>query len=343
MVYKLRDIAAFVGGELVGDGNAEISGINGAKEAGPRDLAFILDAKFEPLIDASSAGALVIPRSLNGSYKRTVIKVDDPSATLSRIIDFAMPDRMPHPKGVHPTAVVSPKAKLGSNVALGAYVVLEDGVSLGDDTVVYPFCYVGKETTIGKRCVLYPSVTVREGIIIGDRVIVHPGSVLGADGFGYAQQKDGTHTKIPQIGTIVIEDDVEIGACVTIDRARFDRTVIGRGSKIDNLVQIAHNVILGPNCIVAAQTGISGSSKLGRNVILGGQVGVADHLTLGDFVMAGAKTGISKSFPANTTLFWYPAKPVEKARDILASIGLLPKLYERVKALEAKIRELERK
>jgi len=156
-------------------------------------------------------------------------------------------------------------------------------------------------------------------------------------------QKNGTHAKIPQLGTVVIEDDVEIGACVTIDRARFDKTVIGKGSKIDNLVQVAHNVTLGPNCILAAQTGISGSTVLGRNVILGGQVGVADHLKLGDYVMAGAKSGISKSFPANTTLFWYPAKPVEKARDIIASVGLLPKLYERVKALEAKIKELEEK
>jgi UDP-3-O-[3-hydroxymyristoyl] glucosamine N-acyltransferase len=167
--------------------------------------------------------------------------------------------------------------------------------------------------------------------------------VIGADGFGYFQRKDGTNVKIPQLGTVVIEDDVEIGACATIDRARFDKTVIGKGSKIDNLVQIAHNVILGPNCIVAAQTGISGSSVLGKNVMLGGQVGVADHLTLGDNVKAGAQSGISRSFPANTTVFWYPAKPVEKVRDILASVGLLPKLYARVRALEAKIKELEKK
>lgn len=343
MQFKLRDVAFFVGGELVGDGNAQISNINGAKEAKEGDLAFILDPRFENLIDRSNASGLIIPKSLNGKYKRPVIKVGDPSATLAKIIDFAMPNRIPRPKGVHSTAVVAKSAKIGRDVAIGAYAVIEEGASIGDKTAIYPFCYVGHNSVIGSQCVLYPNVTIRESITVGNRVAIHPGSVIGADGFGYIPQKNGTHTKIPQIGTVIIEDDVEIGACSTIDRARFDKTVIGKGSKIDNLVQIAHNVTLGPNCIVAAQTGISGSTELGRNVILGGQVGVADHLKLGDFVIAGAKTGISKSFPANTTLFWYPAKPADKARDIIASVGLLPKLYERVRALEARIAELEKK
>ena len=343
MQFRLKEVAVFVGGELVGDPDARISGINGVKEAKDGDLAFIFDPRFENLIDSSAASGVVIPKSLTGSYKKPVIKVDDPSATLARIIDFAMPGRVPHPRGVHKTAVISPGAKIGRGAAVGAYAVVEAQASIGEGTVIYPFCYIGHKSTVGERCVFYPNVTVREGVTIADRVVIHPGSVIGADGFGYAPQKDGTHTKIPKLGTVVIEDDVEIGACVTIDRARFDRTVIGRGSKIDNLVQIAHNVTLGPNCIIAAQTGISGSTELGRNVILGGQVGVADHLKLGDFVMAGAKTGISRSFPANTTLFWYPAKPVDKARDIIASVGLLPKLYESVRALEAKIKELEAK
>lgn len=343
MQFKARDVALFIGGELVGDGDKPISGINGAKEASQTDLAFILEDKFEKLIDVSNAACLIIPKSLKGTYKKTVIKVDEPGAAFTKIINFALPNRIPHPTGVHRTAVVAKGARLGPGVALGAYVVVEDGAELGDKTVIYPFCYIGKNSKIGRSCILYPNVTIRESISIGDRVSIHPGSVIGADGFGYLPQKNGTHAKIPQLGTVVIEDDVEIGACVTIDRARFDKTVIGKGSKIDNLVQVAHNVTLGPNCILAAQTGISGSTELGRNVILGGQVGVADHLKLGDYVMAGAKSGISKSFPANTTLFWYPAKPVEKARNIIASVGLLPKLYERVKALEAKIKELEEK
>ena len=343
MQFKARDVSLFVGGELAGDGNAPISGINGVKEAGEKDLAFILDPKHERLIEGSKAACIIIPKSLNGSYTKTVIRVEDPGTAFSKILDFAMPDRIPHPRGIHRTAVVAQGAKIGRGVALGAYVVIEEGAEIGDKTVLYPFCYIGKKTKIGSDCVFYPNVTIRESITVGDRVIIHPGSVIGSDGFGYFPDKNGVHIKILQLGTVVIEDDVEIGACVTVDRARFDKTIIGKGSKIDNLVQVAHNVIMGPNCILAAQTGVSGSTELGRNVILGGQVGVADHLKIGDYCIAGAKTGISRSFPANTTLFWYPAKPVEKARDIIASIGLLPKLFGRVRALEAKIKELENK
>ncbi|MCM8791177.1 MAG: UDP-3-O-(3-hydroxymyristoyl)glucosamine N-acyltransferase [Candidatus Omnitrophica bacterium] len=341
MQVKVRDVAFFVGGELSGDGSRTVNNLNGAKEAGPNDLAFILDERFEDLIDRSNAACLIIPKNLRGSYKNTVIRVDDPVAAYSKIIEFAMPNRVPHPKGIHSTAVIAKGAKLGRGIALGAYVVIEEGADIGNDTIIYPFCYVGRKTRIGSKCVLYPNVTIRESISIGDRVIIHAGSVIGSDGFGYFQDKNGIQIKIPQIGTIMIEDDVEIGACVTIDRARFDKTIIGKGSKIDNLVQIAHNVVIGPNCIIAAQSGIAGSSELGKNVFLGGQVGVSDHVKLGDFVKVGAQTGISKSFPANTILFGYPAKPIEKAKDTIAAIGLLPKLFERVRALEAKIKELE--
>lgn len=340
----MRDVAFFLGGELVGDGNTPITGINGLKEAKPGELAFVFDAKYEGLIESSAAGGVIVPKDIKGSFNKPVIKVDDPAKAMAKIIKFASLDKIPHPRGIHPSAVISKKARLGRNVAVAAYSVIADGAEIGDGTVIYPYCYIGDGVKIGKDCILYPNVTVREEVDIGERVIIHPGSVIGADGFGYVPQKDGTHLKIPQLGTVVIEDDVEIGACTTIDRARFDRTVIGKGTKIDNLVQIAHNVRTGPNCIVAAQTGISGSTELGRNVILGGQVGVADNLKLGDYVMAGAKTGISKSFPQpKTVLFWYPAKPVDKARDTIASIGLLPKLFARVRELEAKVKELEAK
>jgi UDP-3-O-[3-hydroxymyristoyl] glucosamine N-acyltransferase len=339
----MRDVALFLGGELVGDGNVPITGINGLKEARAGELAFVFDAKYEAYIGSSAAGGVVVPRDMKGPFNKPVVKVDDPAKAMARIIKFAALDKVPHPKGVHGTAVISKKARLGRSVAVGAYTVIADGAEIGENTVIYPFSYIGNDTRIGKDCVLYPNVTIREEVTIGERVIIHPGSVIGADSFGYVPQKDGTHLKVPQLGKVVIEDDVEIGACTTIDRARFDKTVIGRGTKIDNLVQIAHNVRMGPNCIIAAQTGISGSSELGRNVILGGQVGMADNLKLGDNVIAGAKTGISKSFPANTTLFWYPAKPVDKARDTIASIGLLPKLFARVRELEEKVRRLEGK
>lgn len=342
-MYKVKEIANFIKGELVGDGDVAIKGINGIKEAKDGDLSFIPNLRYEGLLDSTKASCVIVPKDLKATTSRkTLIKVDNPSIALSKIIEFVMPDRIPHPKGIHETAIISKDAKVGERVALGPYVVVESGASIGDGTILYPFCYIGKNTRIGKDCIFYPNVTIREEISIGDRVIIHPGTMVGSDGFGYDTKEDLTHVKIPQLGTVIIEDDVELGACVTIDRARIDKTVVGKGSKIDNLVQIAHNVVIGPHCLIAAQTGIAGSAKVGRNAVFGGQAGVVDHVELGDFVKVGAKTGVTKSFPANTTLFWYPAKPVDKARDIIGSIGLLPKLFERVRALENKIKELER-
>jgi len=343
MTKTVREIAKFLNGEVIGDGDVAIKGISGIKEAKEGDIAFVLNVKFAGLIAATKASCVVIPRDVNTASGITMIKVDNPSIAFSSIINVIYPDRIPHPKGIHPSAVISKSSKIGKNVSVGPYCMIEDGAVIGDNTVIYPFCYIGKNSRIGKDCVFYPNVTIREEILIGDRVILHPGAVIGADGFGYDTKPDGTHVKIPQLGTVVIEDDVEIGACAAVDRARFDKTVIGKGSKIDNLVQIAHNVIIGPYCLIAAQVGISGSCELGRNVVLGGQVGVADHLKLGDFVMAAGQAGLSKSFPAKTTVFGFPAKPINKAREILAHVGLLPKLYERVRALEAKIKELEKK
>lgn len=343
MTKTLKEIAKIIGGELVGNGDIAIKGINAIDTAEEGDLSFILNPKYEEFINKTKASAVIVPKALKRGYNKPVIKVDNPSITFSKIIELILPNRNSQPKGVHPSAIVSNTARIGKNTAIGPYVIVEDGAFVGDNTVIYPFSYIGRNTKIGNDCIIYPNVMVREEITIGNRVIIHPGSVVGSDGFGYDTQINGTHVKIPQLGTVIIEDDVEIGSCVTIDRARFSKTLIGKGSKIDNLVQIAHNVIIGPGCLIAAQTGISGSTTIGRNVVFGGQVGVADHLKIGDFVMAGAKTGISKSFPApNTVLFGYPARPVEKARELIASIGLLPKLYERVRALENKIKSLEK-
>jgi UDP-3-O-[3-hydroxymyristoyl] glucosamine N-acyltransferase len=342
MPTKVKDIAKFVNGELIGSGEVLISGINGVNEAREGELALVASPKYAELVRSTKASCVVVPRDLKGDFHKPIIKVDNPSIAFSRVIEIMMPGRIPHPKGTHPTAVIAKSAQIGKGASFGPYVVVEEGASIGENAILYPFCYIGKNTKVGKDCIIYPNVIIREEITIGDRVIIHPGSVVGSDGFGYDAREDGTSAKIPQLGTVIIEDDVELGACVTVDRARFSKTVIGKGSKIDNLVQIAHNVIIGPNCVVAAQSGISGSSELGRNVIFGGQVGVSDHVKIGDFVIAGAKTGVHKSFPAKTVLFGYPAKPIDKAREIIASVGLLPKLFERVRKLEAKIKELEK-
>ena len=342
MLTKVKDIAKFVNGELVGNGEVLINGINGVNEAREGELTFVLSPKLAELVKSTKASCVVVPKDLDGKFDKPLIRVDNPSIAFSRIIERVMPGRIPHPKGVHPTAVIAKDAHLGKGASFGPYVVVEQGASVGENTVVYPFCYVGKNSRIGKDCILYPNVIIREEITIGDRVIIHPGSVIGSDGFGYDVQKDGTQAKIPQLGTVVIEDDVELGACVTVDRARFNKTIIGKGSKIDNQVQIAHNVIIGPNCVIAGQSGISGSSELGRNVVFGGQVGVSDHVKIGDFVIAGGKTGIHKSYPAKTVLYGYPSKPVDKAKEQIAATGLLPKLFERVRKLEEKMKNLEK-
>lgn len=341
MAKKVAEIAKFINGELVGDGSLLIKGINGINEAAEGDISFILSSKYENLLSSTKASCVVVPKDVTLVSKKPLIKVDDPSIAFSKMIEFLLPDRIPHPKGIDKTAIVSKGARLGRNAALGAYVVIEDGVSIGDNTIIYPFCYIGKNSKIGGDCLIYPNVTVREGISIGNRVIIHSGTVIGSDGFGYNTKHDGTHMKIPQLGTVVIEDDVELGACVAVDRARFANTVIGKGTKIDNLVQVAHNVTIGPYCLIAGQSGISGSSQLGRNVVFGGQVGIVDHVKLGDFTMVGAQSGVTKSFPPKTTLFGMPARPINKARALIGFVGLLPKLYERVRALEAKIKELE--
>ncbi|MFA6142615.1 MAG: UDP-3-O-(3-hydroxymyristoyl)glucosamine N-acyltransferase [Candidatus Omnitrophota bacterium] len=342
MVKKVKEIAEFLKGELVGSGDVLIKGVNGIDRASEGELAFLLTSKAEALLESTKASCVVVPRDVNKPSNVSLIKVDNPSTAFSKIIGVLLPDRIPHPKGIHSTAIIAKTASIAKGASLGAYTVVEDGAVIGENTKIYPFSYIGKNVKIGKNCILYPNVTIREEVVIGERVAIHPGSVVGSDGFGYDVQSDGTYYKIPQIGTVVIEDDVELGSCVTIDRARFGKTVIGKGSKIDNLCQIAHNVVMGPNCVIAAQSGVSGSSQLGRNVLFGGQVGVSDHVKLGDFVIAGAKTGIHKSYPSRTTLFGYPSKPVDKARTAIASVGQLPKLFERVKALEAKVKELEK-
>jgi UDP-3-O-[3-hydroxymyristoyl] glucosamine N-acyltransferase len=272
--------------------------------------------------------------------KKPVVRVEDPSSSFSKLASIFIDVRSVHPQGIHPTAVIAEGVNLGQNVSIGAYAVVEAGVSIGDHTVVYSGCFIGSNTKIGAQCLIYPHVSIRENISIGQRVIIHSGAVIGSDGFGFVQV-DGKHQKIPQIGTVLIGDDVEIGANVTIDRARFDKTVIGRGTKIDNLVQIAHNVIIGEHCVIVSQTGISGSSELKDRVILAGQVGVAGHLTIGEGSVVAAQSGVSKSIPAGGKFFGYPAKPQSTARRINAIVQRLPHYIETIRNLEEKIKVLE--
>lgn len=335
------EIAELVGGELIGEEALIITGINSIEDAKKGDLAFANNPKHVRLIDRTAASCVITPKDAGGSGK-TIIRTENPSLAFAKILSLIYPEEAKHPRGVHLSAIIEEDVSLGKDVSIGAYSVVSRGAGIEDNTVIYSGCYIGPKTKIGKSSIIYPGVVIRDGMVIGNNVIVHSGTIIGTDGFGYHQAGE-KHLKIPQVGKVVIEDDVEIGSCVTIDRATLGETRIGRGTKIDNLVQIAHNVKIGENCILVGQTGISGSSSLGKNVMLGGQAGLTDHISLGDKVMVAAKGGVSKSFPAGSVVIGIPARPYREARKIVAATARLPNLIKRIRELEKKIAELEKK
>jgi len=338
---KLKEIAQWIHGEIVGDGNTLITGICGIKEAKPGDLTFVASSKYLHLLESTQASAVITSRDVEGALK-PIIRTDNPSLSFAKLAELLYPVAQGHPSGVSPKAVLGKKVRLGKGVAIQPFVVVEDEVAIGDRTVLYSGCYVGKKTTIGNDCLIYPNVSIRERVEVGHRVIIHSGTIIGSDGFGFTTIK-GVHHKIPQIGTVVIEDDVEIGANVTIDRARFGKTVVGKGTKIDNLVQIAHNVVTGSNCIFVAQSGISGSTVIGNNVVLAGQAGIVGHIAIGDNVMVGAQAGVSKSIPPNTSVWGSPAKPLNKAKRVNAALQRIPELYKTVEEMRKKLESLEKR
>ncbi len=340
---KAQEIAEIVSGKVVGDPNVEVSGISGIKEAGEGDVTFLANEKYAQLLETTKASVIITsPNMKLPKTNKTLILTENPSLAFAKLVEYWFPQEVDHPKGIHPTAIIGENVKLGNNVAIGAYVVIEKNVQIGDNTIIYAGTYIGHDTKIGADCLIYPNVSIRERITIGNRVIIHSGTVIGSDGFGFATVK-GVHHRIPQIGTVVIEDDVEIGANVTIDRARFDKTIIGRGTKIDNLVQIAHNVIIGENAIIVAQTGISGSTVIGNGVILAGQTGVVGHITIGDGAIVGAQSGVTKSVPPGAVVLGSPARPISITKRIIASIPSLPDLKKTVEKLLRRVQELEEK
>ncbi|RPH38930.1 MAG: UDP-3-O-(3-hydroxymyristoyl)glucosamine N-acyltransferase, partial [Planctomycetota bacterium] len=268
MDVTLDDLARLVGGKVTGDGKTVIRAVNGIREAGPGDITFLANSKYAPLLASTKASAVIVSDGTPAPIP--TLSVRNPDLAFGKVAELLGGASARPPAGVHPTAVVSPKATLGKNVSIGAGTVVEDGASIGDNSVLYPQVYVGVEAAVGPDALIYPQVVVRERCRIGARVILHSGTVIGSDGFGYATDK-GVHHKIPQVGIVVVEDDVELGANVTVDRARFGRTVIGKGTKIDNLVQIGHNVVLGQGCLLVSQAGIAGSTRLGNYVVMAGQ------------------------------------------------------------------------
>ncbi len=340
MEMTLEKVAEIVNGEIIGDKNVVITGISGIKEAKEGDITFVANPKYLSLMDTTCASAIITFKEVKDAPK-PIIRCENPSLAFAKLVSLLAPNEIRHPTGIHPHAIIGENVKLGKDVAIQAYTVVEDDAEIQDGAVIYSGVYIGHHTKIGKNTLIYPNVSIRERVEIGDRVIIHSGTVIGSDGFGFATVK-GVHHKIPQIGTVVIEDDVEIGANVTIDRARFDKTLIGRGTKIDNLVQIAHNVIIGEHSIVVAQTGISGSTIVGKDVILAGQSGVVGHITIGNGAIVAAQAGVTKSVPPGTKVSGYPAKPHQVAKRVNACLQRLPELFKKVRELEKRVEELDK-
>ena len=341
MQKTLNEIAKLVDGKVIGNGDILIKGASGIREATEGDITFLANSKYSSLMDKTRAAAIITSSDAQVTTKPVIITAN-PSLAFIKIISMFTPDDAGHPSGIDYTAVIGKNVSLGKDVTIGAYSVIGDNVTIGDNVIIYAGCYIGHHTKIGAQTLIYPHVSIRERISIGGRVIIHSGTVIGSDGFGFATIK-GAHHKIPQVGTVEIHDDVEIGANVTIDRARFDKTVIGRGTKIDNLVQIAHNVIIGENSLIVAQVGIAGSTIVGNNVTLGGQVGLVGHIVIGDNAIVTGQSGVAKSVPADTMVSGYPARPFMTTQRVNASLQNLPKLFNQVKELKKKVEELEAK
>ena len=339
MQKTLKEIAKLIDGEVVGDGDILINGASGIREATEGDITFLANSKYSSLMDKTRAAAIITSSDAQSTVKPIII-TQNPSLAFVKIISMFTPDDVGHPSGIDYTAVIGRNVSLGKDVTIGAYSVIGDNVTLGDNVIIYAGCYVGHHTKIGAQTLIYPHVSIRERISIGSRVIIHSGAVIGSDGFGFITIK-GAHHKIPQVGSVQIDDDVEIGANVTIDRARFDKTVIGRGTKIDNLVQIAHNVIIGQNALIVAQVGIAGSVIIGNNVTLGGQAGLVGHVTIGDNAIVTGQSGVAKSVAPDAMVSGYPARPFMTTQRVNASLQNLPKLFNQVRELKKKIEELQ--
>jgi UDP-3-O-[3-hydroxymyristoyl] glucosamine N-acyltransferase len=332
MKITAKKLAELLQGELTGASDSVFTGAAGLDEAGPSDVSFIANPKYAGKVAASRAGLIIISdKAPDAGAGKPSIKVKNPQLAFAKVLELLAPEmNPPAAAGIHPTAVVSKGAKVAKDAAIGPCAVIEEGAVIGSASVVSAHCYVGRKTQIGNSCRIYPNVTLREKVTLGDRVIIHSGAVLGSDGFGYAP--DGKkHYKIPQIGGVEIGNDVEIGANVTIDRATTGKTRVGDGTKIDNLVQIAHNVQIGKNCILVAQVGIAGSTKIGDNVVFAGQSGAVGHVTIGNNAMIAGRSVATTDIPEGAIVSGFPAMPHREALKLEAIIRKLPELYEKMK------------
>ncbi len=338
--YRLCELAEQVGGELRGDGEVEITGVGHLTEASPGEITFVDGPSVQSLCDTCEASALIVPPEVEVREKPFIV-TEDPRLAFSVVLELFAPDGRPE-AGVHPTAVIGADVRLGEGVSVGANAYIGDSAVIGDNTIIHPLAYIGREATIGEDNAIYQQVFIGERVQTGTRVIVHAGAAIGGDGFGYLQTEEG-HRKIPQIGIVILEDDVEIGANSTIDRATVGATRIGAGTKIDDQVHVAHNVVLGRNCLLCGQVGIAGSTSIGNNVVMGGQVGVNDHVSVGDNVILAARASVFGDIEEEGIYSGYPADHHQRQLRIIAHTRRIPKLLDRIEELEKTVEELQKR
>ena len=336
---KLRELATRLGCQLEGDGEIDVTGVATLEQAGAGDVAFLSNSKYASQLPRSRASAVIVGTEVDGA-PCALLRTTNPYLAFARATGLLYPQPRPA-AGVHHTAIVAADAVLEADVTLGPYVVIGSGARIGERTVMHAHVVIGDGAVVGPDCWFHARVSVRERVVIGARVVIQDGAVVGSDGFGFAAREDGSHEKIPQVATVVIEDDVEIGANTTIDRPAVGETRIHAGTKIDNLVQIAHGVVVGKNSLLAAQVGVAGSSVIGEQVMLGGQVGITGHVTVGDRVKASAKTGVTGHVPADSFITGYPHMDNLEWRKAYVVFRRLPDMRKHLSDLDERLTALE--
>jgi len=338
---RVQEIAEKLGGDVVGDGGLTVHSVGGLHEAVEGQISFLSNPKYRKLLQTTSASAVLVSKDWAESAAVTLIKVENPDAAFAEVCkEFCPPPVTYHP-GIDPSAVISELATVGADAHIGPFVVIEKGVVIGADCVLLAGVLISENAQLGDGSLLHAGAVLRENVIVGKRAILHNHVVVGSDGFGYTLEHDGSRTKVPQVGIVRLGDDVEIGAHSCVDRARFGETRLGNRVKVDNLVQIAHNVVIEDDVVLVSQVGISGSTVVKKNAILAGQVGVAGHLTIGEKSVVGAQAGVTKDVPPATYVWGTPATDFKKYSKTLSNVNRLGKLQERVAALEAKLAELD--
>lgn len=341
--FKIKKIAEIFDAKLIGNKEVKITGISDIENAKKGDITFLSNEKYKKYLDSTKASAVIINKEveLPNNSKLTFLVVKDSYLSFALLLSEIEKLNISRKIGIESPSNINKKSKIGKNIYLGAFSYVGENVTIGDNCKIYPYSYIGDNSKIGNNTIIYPGVKIYNYSKIGDKCVIHANAVIGSDGFGFAPAEDGSYSTIPQVGNVIIKNNVSIGSNTVIDRATLNSTIINEGVKLDNLIQIGHNVEIGENTVVAAQTGISGSTSIGKNSMLGGQVGIVGHLKMGDNIKYGAQSGVTKNMKGNQTVIGYPAMPKEKYIKSYIIFKKLPSIEEKIKKIEEKLYNLQ--